>query len=37
MGRNRCTKYHKGKGMSIYADGKKIYQGNALKHVLVKM
>ncbi|MES2275500.1 MAG: glycosyl hydrolase family 65 protein [Bacteroidota bacterium] len=31
------AKYKKGKGLSVYADGKVIYRGNALKHVLVKM
>lgn len=31
------TKYGRGKGFRIYADGKEIYSGNKLKHVLVKM
>jgi hypothetical protein len=31
------TKYKKGKGLMIYADGKQIYHGAALKHVLVKL
>jgi hypothetical protein len=31
------SKYHKGKGMHIYADGKEISQSAALKHVLVKL
>lgn len=31
------THYKKGKGLSVYADGKMIYRGNALKHVLIKM
>ena len=30
-------KYGKGKGFRIYANGKEIYKGNELKHVLVKM
>jgi hypothetical protein len=31
------AKYKKGKGLLIYADGKQIYKGTALKHVLVKL
>jgi hypothetical protein len=31
------TRYNKGKGLSIYADGKKIYSGNQLKHITAKL
>lgn len=31
------TKYNKGKGFRIYADGKEIYKGSKLKHVKVSM
>ncbi|WP_431200799.1 glycosyl hydrolase family 65 protein [Mucilaginibacter sp. P25] len=31
------TKYHKGKGFIIYADGKMISRSTQLKHVLVKL
>ncbi|MGN6541392.1 MAG: hypothetical protein ACTHKY_11350 [Ginsengibacter sp.] len=30
-------KYGKGKGFIIYANGKKIYSGKDLKHVMAKM
>lgn len=31
------TRYRKGKGLVIYADGKEVYRGAELKHVLAKM
>ena len=31
------TKYHKGKGMHVYADGKEILQSESLKHVYAKL
>ena len=31
------TKYNKGKGFRIYADGKEIYKGSKLKHLKVRM
>jgi hypothetical protein len=31
------TKYRKGKGFSVFADGKEIYKGTELKPIKVKM
>ncbi|EHQ30832.1 MGH1-like glycoside hydrolase domain-containing protein [Mucilaginibacter paludis] len=31
------SKYHKGKGLHVYADGKQILQSNLLKHVYAKL
>jgi hypothetical protein len=31
------SKYHKGKGMRVYADGKEIAQSETLKHILAKL